>query len=259
MIEINLLPGAGRKKSTATRSSIDFAALTAGLTAKFGSPYVIGAAVIGLLTIGGVGFMYLKQSNDKKTAESRLITGLDDSTRFAGIVLERARLAAKRDTLLRQVNLIHSIDEDRYIWPHILDEVSRALPNYTWITNLQFSGSPAGSNNVVALPKVPPPPPRDTSSKVPAPTTKPKVPPIPTTIPKDEVAVRITGRTVDIQALTRFMRDLSQSPFLSDVSVERADPGSDQGKEMVQFTLSMKFRQPDTTALHRVPLVVTVR
>ena len=201
--------------------------------------------------------MYLKQASDKKTAESRLLTGLDDSTRYANIVLERATLAAKRDTLLRQVNLIHSIDEDRYIWPHILDEVSRALPNYTWITNLAFAGAPAGANNIVALPKPLPPPPRDTSSKAAA--AKVKAPVMPTTIPKDEVTVRITGRTVDIQALTRFMRDLSQSPFLRDVTVERADPGSDQGKEMYQFTLSMKFRQPDTTALHRIPLVVTVR
>lgn len=258
MIEINLLPGGGRKKATATRSSVDFAALATGLTAKFGSPYVIGAAVVGLLTVGAVGFMYLKQARDKKTAESRLMTGLDDSTRYAGIVLERARLAAKRDTLLRQVNLIHSIDEDRYIWPHILDEVSRALPNYTWISTLQYAGAPAGANNVVALPKVPPAPPRDTSKGA-APSPKPKAPVMPTTIAKDEVAVRIVGHTVDIQALTRFMRDLSQSPFLSDVTVERADPGTEQGKEAYQFTLLMRFRLPDTTALHRVPLVVTVR
>ncbi len=258
MIEINLLPGGARKKATVARSSIDFAALTAGL-AKFGSPWVIGAVVVSALTLGAVAFMYLKQASDRKTAESRLLTGLDDSTRYAGIVFERARLAAKRDTLLRQVNLIHSIDEDRYVWPHILDEVSRALPNYTWITNLQFAGSPAGANNVVAAPKEKPAPPRDSSSKVPAPTTKPKPPSLPTAIPKDEVAVRVTGRTVDIQALTRFMRDLSQSPFLSDVAVERADPGSEQGKEAYQFTLSMRFRRPDTTALHRVPLVMTVR
>jgi len=257
MIEINLLPGGGRKKTTATRSSIDFAALTTGLAAKLGSPYVIGAAVVGLLTVGAVGFMYLKQSSDRKTAESRLLTGLDDSTRYAGIVLERARLTAKRDTLLRQVNLIHSIDEDRYIWPHILDEISRALPNYTWITDLKFGGAPAGSNNVVALPKPLAAPPRDTSAKAVA--VKPKEPAMPTAIPKDEVIVRLTGRTVDIQALTRFMRDLSQSPFLSDVTIDKADPGSDQGKEMYQFTLSMRFRRPDTTALHRLPLVVTVR
>jgi Tfp pilus assembly protein PilN len=258
MIEINLLPGGARKKAAAAAGpSFDFAAFTTGITAKFGSPWVIGAAVASVLTLIVVGWMFFGQASAKKTAESRLQAGLDDSTRFNSIVLERARLAAKRDTLLRQVNLIHSIDEDRYIWPHVLDEVSRALPNYTWIMSLQFSGTPAGSNNVVAAPKPPPPPPRDTSSKAVA--KAPKIPALPTTIPKDEVNIRLTGRTVDIQALTRFMRDLSQSPFLSDVFVERADPGNDQGKEMYQFTLSMKFRQPDTTALHRIPLVVTVR
>jgi len=131
-------------------------------------------------------------------------------------------------------------------------------PNYTWITALQFAGAPAGANNIVALPKPVAAAPRDTSSKAPPAAAK-KTPALPTTIPKDDITIRLTGRTVDIQALTRFMRDLSQSPFLSDVSVERADPGSDQGKEMYQFTLSMRYRRPDTTAIHRIPLVVTVR
>jgi Tfp pilus assembly protein PilN len=257
MIEINLLPGGARKKAVAAGPSFDFAAFTAGLTEKLGSPWVIGAAIASVLTVILAAWMFFGQASAKKNAESRLQAGLDDSTRYNGIILERARLAAKRDTLLRQVNLIHSIDEDRYIWPHIFDEVSRALPNYTWITGLQFSGSPAGANNVVAAPKPIAAPPRDTSSKAVA--KAPKIPALPTAIPKDEVTVRLTGRTVDIQALTRFMRDLSQSPFFGDVSVESALPGSDQGKEMYQFTLVMKFRRPDTTALHRLPLVVTVR
>jgi hypothetical protein len=57
------------------------------------------------------------------------------------------------------------------------------------------------------------------------------------------------------------MRDLALSPFLSDVSVERASPGTDQGKEMYEFTLTMKYRRQDTTsaAIRRLPLVVTVR
>ncbi len=269
MIEINLLPGAGRKKAASTtRSSIDYAAVFAGLTAKFGNPILIGVAAVVVLTLGVVGWMYLKQSKDRNVAESRLHTGLDDSTRYAGIVAERATLEAKRDTLLRQVNLIHSIDEDRYIWPHILDEVSRALPGYTWITFVQFAGAPAGSVNVVALPKVVPPPfvppppagtKIDTTVKVPVKVAVPKVKSMPTTIPKDEITFRVTGRTVDIQALTRFMRDLSLSPFVGTVDIEPVTPGTDQGKEMYQFTLSVTYRRPDSTAIRRLPLVLTVR
>jgi Tfp pilus assembly protein PilN len=268
MIEINLLPGGRKKAAATTRSSIDFAALASGLTAKFGNPILVGAAAVVVITFGAVGWMYVKQSRDRNVAESRLHTALDDSTRYASIVAERATLEAKRDTLLRQVNLIHSIDEDRYIWPHILDEVSRALPGYTWITLVQFAGVPAGSVNVVALPKVVPPPfvppppagsPRDTTAKAPVIVAVPKVKPMPTAIPKDEITFRVTGRTVDIQALTRFMRDLSLSPFVGTVDIEPVTPGTDQGKEMYQFTLSVRYRRPDSTALRRLPLVLTVR
>lgn len=252
MIEINLLPGAGRKKTASTtRSSIDFAALFAGIGTKFGNPILIGAAAVVVIALGAFGWMYLKQSKDRTVAESRLDKELNDSTRYASVVEARVKLEAKRDTLLRQVNLIHSIDEDRYIWPHILDEVTRALPAYTWLTFVQFAGTPAGTVNVVALPKAPP---RDTTAK-----TAVKAKPLATTIQKDEITFRITGRTVDIQALTKFMRELALSPFVSNVVMERSDPGIDQGKEMNQFTLTVNYRRPDSTALRRLPLVVTVR
>jgi Tfp pilus assembly protein PilN len=250
MIEINLLPGAARKKSaSSTRSSIDYSALFAGLSGQLKNVYIIGGAAVAVLAVAAVGIMFLKASHDRTTAESRLDKAMTDSTRYASVLAARAQLMAKRDTVLRQVNLIRSIDEDRYIWPHIMDEVSRALPAYTWITNLIYAGSPAGSQNVVALP---PPPPVD-------PKHPPK--PLPTNIPKEDVVFRLTGRTVDIQALTRFMSDLQQSPFIASVDLERADPSSDQGKDMYQFTLSMKYRRQDTTstAIRRLPLVVTVR
>jgi Tfp pilus assembly protein PilN len=250
MIEINLLPGAGRKKTASSSGpSIDFAALFAGLSGQLKNVYIIGGAALAVLAVAAVGVMYWKASHDRTVAESRLDKAMTDSTRYAGVLAARATLTAKRDTLLRQVNLIRSIDEDRYIWPHIMDEMSRALPAYTWITNLQFAGTPAGRQTVVALP---PPPPPDAK-------TKPK--PLPTAIPKEDVTFRLTGRTVDIQALTRFMNDLQQSPFIASVDLERADPSSDQGKDMYQFTLSMKYRRQDTTstAIRRLPLVITVR
>lgn len=251
MIEINLLPGAGRKKAATTRASIDWAAMTAGITARFGNPYLVAAIASVVVVLATVGILYLKQGSDRGKAEARLQAALDDSTRFSGIVEARVRLEAKRDTLLRQVNLIHAADEDRYIWAHVLDEVSRALPAYTWLTRLEFTGTPMGTQNLVAMPKAVPP---DTTKHGPI-----KVPKLPTAIPKEEVQFRITGRTVDIQALTRYMRDLAQSPFVGAVKMDRADPGVDQGKDVYEFVLTLNYRRPDTLMLRRIPLVVTVR
>jgi len=252
MIEINLLPGAPRKKAAAAGPSFDYAAFMATLTERMKNVWLItgiGGSVLALLVVA---FMYLKQVSDKSKAEGRLDKALTDSTNYASVLDARERLIAKRDTLQRQVNLIKSIDEDRYIWPHIMDEVSKALPQYTWLTFLQYSGAGVGVENNVALPKQPK---IDTVPGKPIP--KPK--PLSTDIKKELVTLRMTGRTVDIQALTRFMRDLAASPFLEAVTVERADQGQDQGKEMSQFTLTMQYRRQDSTSLavHRVPLVLS--
>jgi len=42
-----------------------------------------------------------------------------------------------RDSLLYQINVIRQIDADRYIWPHVLDQATKALPPYTWITQMR--------------------------------------------------------------------------------------------------------------------------
>jgi hypothetical protein len=55
------------------------------------------------------------------------------------------------------------------------------------------------------------------------------------------------------------MRDLAASPFLSNVQLEKSELAIDQGKEVTQFQLTLAYRRPDTTALRRVPLSLSVR
>jgi Tfp pilus assembly protein PilN len=45
-------------------------------------------------------------------------------------------LNARRDSIAQRVGIIQEIDGDRYVWPHIMDEVARALPDYTWLEDL---------------------------------------------------------------------------------------------------------------------------
>jgi hypothetical protein len=254
MIEINLLPGGARKKS-ASAKSVDFAALVAGMSGKFGDKILIGSIAVMILSVSVGAWLYFKQDRDGRIALERFEKAKADSVRYAGVLDARFKLTAKRDTLLRQVNLIRAIDDDRYIWPHILDEVSRVLPPYTWITMMSFAGTPAGMVNVVASPPPPKPNPADTSKNKPKPT-------VPTTIPRDEVSFKMTGRTVDIQALTRFMEDLEASPFIGFVNMERTIPGSDPGapgKELYQFQLTMNYSRPDSTVVRRLPLVTSGR
>jgi len=247
MIEINLNPNAGKKKSP-RRQSVDFGALAGGVSGKLRDKFLLGTIVAVVASGGAAGFMYTSQTARAADLSDHKDRAIKDSTRYATFLKDRNRAQSVRDTLLREVNVIKSLDDDRFIWPHVLDEVSRALPQYTWITNLTFTGSPQGSNNVVVAPKV-----DDKNAKTKAPKR------LETEVPKDAITVRIVGRTVDIQALTRFMKDLAASPFLENVQLEKSELAIDQGKEVTQFQLTVAYRRPDSTVVNRVPLNLSGR
>ncbi|MEO5568077.1 MAG: hypothetical protein ABIR92_06280 [Gemmatimonadaceae bacterium] len=253
MIEINLLPGGARKKAGSTGgSSVDIGAMLAGLNSKLGDKLLIGSVAIMVIALGTGGFLYYKQTHDRTVAEARQEKALADSTRYAKVVASRTLAEAKRDTLLRQVNLIRAIDDDRFIWSHVLDEISRALPAYTWVTNLSPGGA-QGATNVVASPPPPKRNPLDTSK-----VKKKSL--VETTIKRDDVVVRVTGRTVDIQAMTRFMSDLEDSPFFANVYNERMTPSTDPNSgEYYQFQLILNYTRPDSNSVRREPLVATRR
>ena len=249
MIEINLLPGSGKKKA-ANAKTVNLGAAMAGLSGRVRDKFMIGTVVAVVAAVGAVGFLYTTQAARAEELSVKKDRAVADSTRYANFLKDRYRAEATRDSLLRQVNLIVSLDEDRFVWPHVLDEISRALPQYTWITTLGFAGTPQGANNVVVAPKT-----ADTSAAA------KKRPPkrMDTTIPKDLVTIRLSGRTVDIQAVTRFMRDLEASPFFTNILLDKSEPVTDNGKEVAQFQLTFNYSRPDTLLLHRAPLSLSVR
>ena len=249
MIEINLLPGSGKKKSSrgggGGAKKIDIGAALAAITQKIRDPWLISAVGSVVLSVGVVGGTYLYQDQRLSSLTQKETEALADSTRIAAAVKERARADARRDTLLRRINLIRAIDEDRFIWPHILDEVSKALPPYTWLSSMSYMGTPQGTVNVAAGPR-------------PASNDK-KAPKVDTQIPRDEVRIRMIGLTPDLQALTRFMRQLEASPFFDDVQLNNSQLATDQGKDVTQFTLDVTYTRPDTSVIRRVPLSVSLK
>jgi len=240
MIEINLIPGAGKRKA-ARAKVVNIGALVSGVSGRVRDRFLIGAVVMIVVSVSAVALLHLRQAERGRTLSERRDVSVADSTRYATILGERHRAESTRDSLLRRINPIMALDEDRYVWPHVMDEVSRALPQYTWITTLTFTDAPqGGSNDVAHAPKV------DSAAK--------KAKQTETSIPKDVINVRVLGRTVDLQAVTRFMRDLETSPFLTAVVLEKAEPVTDNGKEIAQFQLAFRYSRPDTLLLRRSPL-----
>ncbi|MEO6877400.1 MAG: PilN domain-containing protein [Gemmatimonadaceae bacterium] len=252
MIEINLLPGAGRKRGGG-RQAVNFGALVSGVSGRMRDKFMIAAVVGVVVGVGAVAVLYVLQGRRAASLETRHVKAVTDSTRYANFLKDRYRSEAVRDTLLRQVNIIRSIDADRFVWPHVLDEISRALPQFTWLTSVTFTGTPQGGSNVVITPHTA----QDTSAAAKKKNRPPKR--LDTDIPPDAISIRLMGRTVDIQALTRFMTDLEASPYFSNVQLDKSELAVDQGKEVTQFQLTMAYSRPDTSMITRVPLTLSVR
>jgi Tfp pilus assembly protein PilN len=256
MIEINLLPGTKKKSrrgggggsaaSSLSMPKFDFAAWIESMRERIREPWLIGAVVVSAIAVAGIGFLYVRQAARESTLEQALQKAVQDSTRFASVLKEREMAEAKRDTVLRSLNLIRAIDDDRFVWPHVMDEVSRALPPYTWIVSLGFTGAGQGQQAVTTV-----------AAAAAEPGKRRKG--VQTAIPRDTVRVRVVGNTVDIQALTRFMTQLEASPFLAQVQLAKSERAMDNGKDVTQFQLDMLYSRPDAATVRRVPLAVSVR
>jgi Tfp pilus assembly protein PilN len=251
MIEVNLNPGSGKKKAKkggGGGSSISLGASLENLKARVRDPWMIGAlgsAVVAALLVGG---LYTTQEARAARLDDELQKAVQDSTRYASVLREREKAEAKRDTVLRSLNMIRAIDDDRYIWPHVMGEVSSALPPYTWLVSLGYSGvgqATAPVRTVMATETTTPSGRRRKPSN--------------TQIVLDTVRIRLVGNTVDIQALTRFMKQLEVSPFLEGVTLQSSARAIDNAKEVTQFQLDMLYTRPGQTDVRRVPLAVSVR
>jgi Tfp pilus assembly protein PilN len=260
MIEINLLPGSGRKKSRPGASKFKMPSAFSGMgggSFSLRDPWLIGAVASAFVGLAGIGGLYYTQSQREATLGEAIERASADSVRYASVLRDRVRAEATRDTVLRQLNIIRSVDAERFIWPHVLDEVSRALPQYTWLTSMSYTGTAQGAaaRQIVSGAGA-----DTTAPKTAADSAKKKASAqISTAIPLDTVRVRIVGQTVDIQALTRFMRDLEQSPFLERVQLEKSELVLVEGKEATQFSLLTLYARPDSTAVRRVPLAAVSR
>ncbi len=246
MIEINLLPGAD-KKSKGRGAGFSLKAVASGASARVRDPYLLSAIASVLVAAAAIGGMHLTQGSQMAALEAREQQAVRDSSRFAVVLVERRKAEAKRDSVVRQLALIKSIDDDRFVWPHILDEVSRALPPYTWLKSITQTAAPVPAPSQTAAANAPKDP-KDAKDK--------KQDPQPSAEP---LRFRLIGNTVDIQALTRFMKLLETSPFVQNVQLARSELVMVDGKEVTEFQLDAEYERPAKELLTTAPVSLSVR
>lgn len=142
MIEVNLIPGGKKRRQ---RRSFAMPSLGGGGVDR----WLLGAVGVWILALLYVVPGYLGKTQQLEELDVRLEAALEDSARFAAQSARIATLRARRDSINQRIALIQQIDQDRYIWAHVMDEVARALPDFTWLTSITAtSPEPNPSMNI---------------------------------------------------------------------------------------------------------------
>jgi Tfp pilus assembly protein PilN len=132
LIEVNLQPGGRKRGSRGPRFSLKLPS-SGGIGQD---RWVLGSSVVVLAAAVVGGFLFTTTSSLREELEVRVEEERADSARYADLILQNDALVARRDSIAQRVEIIQEIDGDRYVWSHIMDEVARALPEYTWLTDI---------------------------------------------------------------------------------------------------------------------------
>ncbi len=178
MIEVNLHP-AGPKARRRRAAAPSLPAWTRPGRGGGGErdPWTVAAIAIPAVALLAIAGMWLSQRSREADLEASIAEAVADSTRLADLRALSDSLAARERTIRERLELVRGLDEGRYVWPHLLDEVSRALPEYTWLTAIRVS------------------------------------------TPLPDLSVQVDGLAANPLAITRFVRNLQESPFVSGVTI----------------------------------------
>src|SRR5437868_2195734 len=134
MITVNLRPNQKRKRAGSSFQGVMQG--VRGMGSKIKDPLLLLAVASWVAVLGWLGFVVLGTSRDLNALEPQLESTRAENKRFKSFLTEKRHQETIRDSLVAQIAVIRHVDGDRYVWSHVLDEVTKALPAYTWLIDV---------------------------------------------------------------------------------------------------------------------------
>jgi Tfp pilus assembly protein PilN len=193
---------------------------------SFGSLGAVGAGLGAILVLLFIGFLFWQQGMRRDALKMRVEQEVTDSTRYATTIALINSLQQRQDTIVQKINVIRNVDQRRFVWPHLMDEISRSVPQYTWLTQITSTerGAVPAAEGAAPTPLGP--------------------------------ALTIQGNAGSTQALTRLMKNLEASPFIRGVTLVTSEQEDVQGRMIHKFTIEASYETPDSTLIETVPVIV---
>jgi Tfp pilus assembly protein PilN len=218
-IEINLAPGKKPGKRAGPGFQIpDIKELLASVK----DPLLIGAIGAWVVAAAVLAVMFMTQQRTTSRLVEEQAQVEREFNRFRRTAAQKDHLQLLRDSIGIEMDAIREIDRDRYIWPHIMTDVSMALPQFAWLTEVRPQGGGAEALGDTVAPGL---------------------------------QVLIGGETANVEAFTRFLRALSESPWLTNVVDGPLRRSTDaQGTTIWLFSVTATFQQADASLIQTAPV-----
>lgn len=151
MIRINLLESE-RAASSKPKAAAGGSAGGAGMAIGPYAPLVLGLG----LTALGCGYFFWTLSSAIDDTNAKIVVAKAEVAKLQVEKAKKDELERKRKSFQNQVNLIEQLKAEQGGPVHMLDEISKALPDFVWLTRMDQTGptlkisGEASNNNSVA-------------------------------------------------------------------------------------------------------------
>jgi Tfp pilus assembly protein PilN len=218
LIEVNLLPGTAKKSRRRGMPKLGAPAPSGPGKGPRLPKFDRALAYSAVSWIGGIallGWMVVGGNVRKEELKTEIEAAVLDSARLAEIIRTTEQLNERMRAVSGKLTVVQEVDASRFVWPHILDELARALPEHTWFVKL---------NNVAV----------DSGVKYPRFT--------------------LEGRTGNNFALTKYLQQLEASPFIRQVRLKQSQLIRENDKLVYAFLLDADYETPPPDLIQTEPL-----
>ena len=164
--------------------------------------------------LGLTGYMFFGHRARKAELTLEIEAARADSVRLHALIQSKQRIDSTLAVITERLSVVQQIDANRYVWAHILDEISRALPEHTWFTHIDAIEPDSGQ-----------------------------------TVPK----FVIEGRTGNNFALTRFLEQLEVSPFIRGVRLRSSALIREEDRYIYSFHVEANYEPPTPDVIELQP------
>jgi len=137
MIEVNLHPEGSKRRRKARRLPKIPGWLKPAGGGDGRDPWLIAAVAIPALVLLVVGWLWMSQRSDRGALDERITEAVEDSSRLSDLRALSDSLMAREAQIRERLDLLRGLDDGRFVWPRLLDEFSRTLPDYAWLTSIR--------------------------------------------------------------------------------------------------------------------------